>query len=210
MLTLTALQARGHKAWLEDPGYPLGRRALELAGLTVEPIPVDSEGLCVREGVARAEDAFIALVTPGQHAPLGSTLSEARRCDLLAWAETQGAWIVEDDYLGELQLDGRAVPALASGAGAERVVHLGTFSKSLSPSLGLGFVVAPKAVAEKFVEVAAVMLPAPNRTTQLAVAEFLADGHFLRHLGRMKELYCARRALAMATFFLSSCALVWG
>lgn len=197
MLTLTALQARGRKAWLEDPGYPLGRRALELAGLTVEPIPVDSEGLSVREGVARAGDAFIALVTPGQHAPLGSTLSEQRRRDLLDWAKAQCAWVVEDDYLGELQLDGRAVPALAAGAGAEHVVHLGTFSKSLSPSLGLGFVVAPTAVAERFVEVAAVMLPAPNRTTQLAVAEFLADGHFLRHLGRMKELYCERRALAM-------------
>lgn len=198
MLTLMALQANGRKAWLEEPGYPLGRRALELAGLTVEPIPVDAEGLCVDEGMVRAPDALVALVTPGQQAPLGVTLSPKRRRDLLRWARTHSAWIIEDDYLGELQLDGRAAHALASGDGADRVIHIGTFSKTISPALGLGFVVVPKLLAEKFVEITAVMLPAPNRTTQLAITDFLADGHYLRHLRQMKELYCERRAQAMA------------
>jgi len=197
MLTLTALQARGQKAWVEEPGYPLGRRALELAGLAVEPIPVDAEGLCVEDGIARSPDALVALVTPGQQAPLGVTLSPKRRRDLLRWAKAQSSWIIEDDYLGELQLDGRATPALASGDGAERVIHIGTFSKTMSPALGLGFVVVPKMITEQFVEIAAVMLPAPNRTTQLAMAEFLTDGHFLRHLRQMKDLYCERRALAL-------------
>ncbi len=197
-LTLMALQARGQKAWLEEPGYPLGRRALELAGSTIVPIPVDAEGLDVEAGIAQAADALIALVTPGQQAPLGNTLSSNRRRDLLKWAKANDAWIIEDDYLGELQLDGRAKPALASGDGAERVIHIGTFSKTISPSLGLGFLVAPKLVTEKFVEIAAVMLPAPNRTTQLAMAEFLADGHFLRHLRQMKDLYFERRACAMS------------
>lgn len=198
MLALTALQASGRKAWLEEPGYPLGRRGLELAGLRVESIPVDEEGLCVEEGIARAPDAFVALVTPGQQAPLGVTLSSERRRELIHWANTQRTWIIEDDYLGELQLDGRATPALASGGGAECVIHMGTFSKTMSPALGLGFVVVPKLLTEKFVEVAAVMLPAPNRTTQLALAEFLADGHFLRHLRQMKELYFGRREHALA------------
>ena len=197
-LTLMALQAKDRKAWLEEPGYPLGRRALELAGLTVVPIPVDAEGLCVEAGIAKADDALIALVTPGQQAPLGVTLSSSRRRDLLSWARTQNSWIVEDDYLGELQLDRRAKPALASGDGAERVIHIGTFSKTMSPAIGLGFLVVPKLITEKFVEIAAVMLPAPNRTTQLAMAEFLADGHFLRHLRQMKDLYFERRAHAMA------------
>lgn len=198
MLALTALQASGRQAWLEEPGYPLGRRALELAGLKVEPIPVDAEGICVDEGVARAPDAAVALVTPGQQAPLGATLSHKRRKDLIHWAKTHNAWIIEDDYLGELQLEGRATPALASGDGAQCVIHIGTFSKTMSPALGLGFVVVPKLLTEKFVEVTAVMLPAPNRTTQLALAEFLADGHFLRHLRQMKDLYCERRGNAMA------------
>lgn len=198
MLALTALRAHGRTAWLEEPGYPLGRRALELAGVAIEPVPVDSEGLRVEDGIASAPDALLALVTPGQHAPLGVTLSQARRRALLDWAASTGAWIVEDDYLGELQLDGRTAPALAAGEGAERVIHIGAFSKTISPALGLGFVVAPRAVAERLVEVAAVLAPAPNRTTQLAVTEFLADGHFLRHLRQMKALYAERRRLALA------------
>lgn len=197
LLALTALRAHGRKAWIEEPGYPLGRRGLELIGATLEPVLVDAEGLRVEDGIARAPDAMLALVTPGQHAPLGVTLSRARRRALLDWATSSGAWIIEDDYLGELQLDGRAAPALASGAGAERVVHIGSFSKTLSPALGLGFVVAPRSLAERLVEVAAVLAPAPNRTTQLAVTEFLSNGHFLRHLRQMKALYTERRNLAL-------------
>ncbi len=198
MLALTALRAHGRTAWLEEPGYPLGKRALELAGVAVEPVPVDTEGLRVEDGIASAPHALLALVTPGQHAPLGVTLSPARRRALLDWAAATSAWIIEDDYLGELQLDGRAAPALAAGEGAERVIHIGAFSKTISPALGLGFVVAPRTVAERLVEVAAVLAPAPNRTTQLAVTEFLADGHFLRHLRQMKALYAERRSLALA------------
>lgn len=78
------------------------------------------------------------------------------------------------------------------------MIHIGSFSKTLSPALGLGFVVSPRLLAERLVEVAAVLAPAPNRTTQLAVVEFLADGHFLRHLRQMKALYVERRNLALA------------
>lgn len=197
MLALTALRAHGRKAWIEEPGYPLGRRGLELIGATPEPVRVDAEGLRVEDGIARAPDAMLALVTPGQHAPLGVTLSPARRQALLDWAQAANAWIIEDDYLGELQLGGRAAPALASGSGGERVVHIGSFSKTLSPALGLGFVVAPRSLTERLIEVAAVSAPAPNRTTQLALAEFLSDGHFLRHLRQMKRLYSERRKFAL-------------
>ncbi|WBX89158.1 PLP-dependent aminotransferase family protein [Achromobacter mucicolens] len=197
LLALTALRAQGRKAWIEEPGYPLGRRGLELIGATLEPVAVDAQGLRVDDGIARAPDALLALVTPGQHAPLGVTLTRARRHALLDWAASSGAWIIEDDYLGELQLDGRAAPTLASGAGAERVIHIGSFSKTLSPALGLGFVVAPRSLAERLVEVAAVLAPAPNRIAQLAVSEFLSNGHFLRHLRQMKALYTERRNLAL-------------
>ncbi|WP_302409753.1 PLP-dependent aminotransferase family protein [Comamonas kerstersii] len=138
------------------------------------------------------------MVTPGQHAPLGVALSSARRHALLNWATVSDAWIIEDDYLGELQLDGRAAPALAAGEGAERVIHVGSFSKTLSPALGLGFVVAPLSLAERLVEVCAMLSPAPNRSSQLTLLEFMADGHFLRHLRQMKDLYTVRRQLALA------------
>jgi len=198
MLALTALRVHGRKVWLEEPGYPLGRRALELSGAVIEAVPVDGDGLRVEDGIATAPDALLALVTPGQHAPLGVTLSPARRRALIDWAAANGAWIIEDDYLGELQLDGRAAPALAAGEGAEHVIYIGAFSKTISPALGLGFVVAPRSIAQLLVEVAAVLAPAPNRTTQLAVTEFVARGHFLRHLRQMKALYAERRSLALA------------
>jgi len=196
LLTLTALQANGRKAWIEEPGYPVGRRAMELFGVVLESVQVDDEGLRVMDGIESAPDALLALVTPGQHAPLGVTLSPARRHALIKWAIERDTWIVEDDYLGELQLDGRASPALAASEGSERVIHLGSFSKTLSPQLGLGFVVAPLSLAERFIEVCAMLLPAPNRSSQLAVTEFLSNGHFLRHLRQMKDVYTERRKIA--------------
>lgn len=194
-LVLTALQVRGRSAWMEEPGFPIGRRALEYAGLSPVPVPVDADGIRVPDAVRRAPDAAVALVTPGKQAPLGAVLTPRRRRELLAWAGDADSWILEDDYLSELELDGRAAPALASGGGARRVVHIGTFSKTLGPAFGLGFIVSPPSLVDRIADVAAITSPAPNRTTQFAVAEFLADGHYLRHLRRMKALYRARRDL---------------
>lgn len=192
-LTLLALGVQGRRAWVEDPCYPVTRRALEIAGLTPVPVAVDAKGIRVDHGVRAAPDAALAIVTPGQQAPTGVTLSPERRAALLAWAAREDAWVIEDDYLSELQLGGRAAPAMAAGDSAGRVIHIGTFSKTISPTLGLGFVVAPLALAARFGEVAGYLNPAPNVTTQLALADFLGDGHFLRHLRHMKELYRQRR-----------------
>ncbi|MDC7693470.1 PLP-dependent aminotransferase family protein [Asticcacaulis sp. DXS10W] len=196
-LALTALQVTGAEAWIEDPGYPLGRRAMELAGLCVVPIPVDSEGICVAEGIRKAPDAKIALVTPGQQAPLGVCLSPARRLALTDWAAGRDAWVIEDDYLSELQLDGRAAPALASGPDADRVIHIGSFSKTMSPVIGVGFVVCPPLLATRFIEVASTLSPAPSQTIQRALAEFMSGGHYLRHLRKMKALYTFQRSIAI-------------
>jgi GntR family transcriptional regulator / MocR family aminotransferase len=131
-LTLRVLGLEGRRAWIEDPGFPLTRRGLEIAKLTLTPIPVDANGIDVDHGVQVAPDAAVAVVTPGQQAPLGSTLSRARRIRLLDWAAQTGAWIIEDDYLSELQLKGRAAPALASLDRVGRVIHVGSFSKTIS------------------------------------------------------------------------------
>jgi len=192
-LTLMALGVQGRTAWVEDPCYPVTRMGLDIAGLKPIPIPVDAKGIRVDMGVRAAPDAALAIVTPGQQAPTGVTLSPERRTALLAWAEREGAWIIEDDYLSELQLGGRAAPAMAANDPAGRVIHIGTFGKTISPSLGLGFVVAPLTLAGRFGEVAGYLNPAPNVTTQLALTDFLADGHFLRHLRHMKCLYRERR-----------------
>jgi GntR family transcriptional regulator/MocR family aminotransferase len=191
-LALRALGLEQKKAWVEDPGFPFTRYGLELARLTIAPIPVDADGIDVDYGIQHAPDAALAVVTPGQQAPLGSTLSLARRSRLLDWAAQQKAWVIEDDYLSELQLEGRATPALASLDRAGRVIHIGSFSKTLTPALRLGFVVAPASLAPRFAEVAACLAPPPGPSVQLATAEFMRDGHYMRHLRRTKRVYAAQ------------------
>lgn len=180
------------RAWIEEPGYLLASKGLSLVGIEPVPVSVDEQGIQVTEGVARAPDASFALVTAGQQAPLGMTLSLKRRSELLAWAQQNDRWIIEDDYLGELQLGSRAAPALASLDTDGRVIHIGTFSKTLSPSLRLGFVVVPLALATRFGDITAAMAPASSFVLHNAVAEFLREGHFLRHLRRMKRIYADR------------------
>jgi GntR family transcriptional regulator/MocR family aminotransferase len=198
-LAIRALGLEGTACWMEEPGFPITRIALDCARVTPVPVPVDADGLIVAEGLRTAPDAALAVVTPGQQAPLGVALSLPRRRALIDWAAASGAWIIEDDYLSELQLKGRAAPALAAIDRAGRVIHIGTFSKTISPALRLGFVVVPQALARHFADVAACLAPAPGATGQRAVAEFMRDGHYLRHLRRMKRLYARRRDALKAT-----------
>ncbi len=193
-LSLQVLGAAGHRAWMEEPGYPITRMGLEVAGVIPVGMPVDSQGLNVAASLALAPDAKIAIVTPGQHSPLGAAMSQARRQMLLDWAAANDGWIIEDDYLGELQLGARAAPALASGDSAGRVIHIGSFSKTLKPGIGIGFVVAPMPLATRFGLAAATLGPSFFAPSQQALAQLLAEGHYLRHLRNMKRLYADRLA----------------
>jgi GntR family transcriptional regulator / MocR family aminotransferase len=134
-LTLRVLGLEGGKAWVEDPGFPFARHGLTLAKMSLSPIPVEVDGIDLDYGLRHAPDAALVVVTAGQQAPLGPTLSLARRLQLLDWAAKQGVWVIEDDYLSELQLTARAAPALASLDRAYRVIHIGSFSKTISPAL---------------------------------------------------------------------------
>ncbi|BDU22526.1 PLP-dependent aminotransferase family protein [Dyella sp. GSA-30] len=191
-MTLRVLDAKGRQAWVEDPGFFQSRMALEFAGLVPVGIPVDNEGMDVRRGIELSPDAALALVTAGQQAPLGGTLSLNRRHELIAWAARTGAWIIEDDYLGELQLTRRAAPALASLDRTGRVIHIGSFSKTISPALRLGFVVAPPALVAQFAQATLYFGSAPGPAVQRATAQFMQDGHYMRHLGRLKRICAAR------------------
>lgn len=191
-LILHALSLHGHKAWVEDPGFPPARKALSIAGLTTVPVRVDTEGMDVEYGIRHAPDASLALVTPGQQAPLGMTLPPERRKLLMEWANHSAGWILEDDYLGELQLSRRAAPSLMSQDTYGRVIHIGSFSKTISPALRLGFLVVPASLVTTVADVAACLSPAPDPAIQLAVRTFLNEGHFLRHLRKMKRIYHAR------------------
>lgn len=196
-LTLAVLGLSGQTAWIEEPCFPWSRKALELARLPVAPIPVDGDGIDIDYGLRNHANAKLVVLTPGQQAPLGSTLSLERRLRLLDWAAANDVWVVEDDYLGELQLTGGAAPALASLDRDGRVIHVGSFSKTISPNIRLGFVIAPVGQASRFADVAACLAPAPGPAVQLAVAEFMREGHYLRHLRRTKRAYATKRHALM-------------
>ncbi|QJP17522.1 PLP-dependent aminotransferase family protein [Starkeya sp. ORNL1] len=192
-LALSVLGLGGQTAWIENPSFPWTRKGLELARLSLAPIPVDADGIDIDHGLHHHPDARLVLVTPGQQAPLGSTLSLERRLRLLEWAAAHQVWVIEDDYLSELQLSGRAAPALASLDRNGRVIHIGSFSKTISPTIRLGFLVAPVGLASRFADMAACLAPAPGPAVQLATAEFMSEGHYMRHLRRTKRAYAAKR-----------------
>lgn len=193
-LAAGVLLERGDSVWIEDPCYPPTRAVLEGASLIAAPVPVDEDGIAVTEGARCAPRARMALVTPSHQAPLCVSMTAARRLALLDWASRAKAWILEDDYDGEFHYAGPTLPALKSLDANDRVLYAGSFSKVLFPSLSLGYLVVPKAVAAQF---AKAMEAGPSRSprlVQLTVADFLAGGHFARHLKKMRLLYGRRRA----------------
>jgi GntR family transcriptional regulator/MocR family aminotransferase len=189
----------GDAVWTEDPGYFRARHALALAGARVVPVPVDSDGLDVASGRARAAAARLAVLTPSHQFPLGMALALPRRLELLAWAEERQAFIVEDDYDSEFRYGGRPIPALKSIDTTGRVLYVGTFSKVLFPGLGLGYLVVPEGEIRRFRRGADLLHPGASLLAQTIVADFISTGHFARHIRRMRQLYGARRtALAEA------------
>lgn len=184
----------GDTAWVEDPGYLGARSALRAAGVHCISVPVDADGLCVSEGEARGPHARLACVTPSHQYPLGATMPLSRRTALLAWARHHHAWIVEDDYDSEFRYSGRPLPALQGLDPAGCVIYTGTFSKVLFPSLRLGYMVVPERLVDAFVAARALADRQPPGIEQALVALFLDDGHFTRHLRRMRNLYAERQA----------------
>ena len=183
----------GQKVWMENPGYIGARRALEAMGAHPAPVGVDVEGLIVDEGRMRWPDAAAAYVTPSHQFPSGCVLALPRRLQLLDWAAQHDRWIVEDDYDSEFRLAGRPLPALQGLDESGRVVYVGTFSKSLAPSLRLGYMVVPISLRTRVIELLRARGAGGANWLQRAVAAFLSEGHFSRHIRRTRDLYRRRR-----------------
>jgi GntR family transcriptional regulator/MocR family aminotransferase len=192
LICRTLLQP-GDPCWFEDPGYPYARALLEGAGARIVPLPVDGEGLRVDIGLQRAANARFAVVTPSHQSPLGVSLSLPRRLALLDWANAAGAWVIEDDYDSEYRYQGRPLPALKSLDRQGRVLYTGTFSKVLFPGLRLAYLVVPQSQVVAFARSAEVFQQHCPALLQATVADFLGQGHFARHLRKMRSLYAVRR-----------------
>ncbi|HTN41488.1 MAG TPA: PLP-dependent aminotransferase family protein, partial [Asticcacaulis sp.] len=195
-----ALLKSGDRVWLENPGYPPTRHLLRHMNIEPVPISVDRDGLVVSEGLAVAPEAQAAVVTPAHQSPLCVSLSLPRRQALLDWARRNNSWVIEDDYDGEYRYVSRPLPALKSLDREGRVLYSGTFSKVLLPSLRLAYLVVPESQVERFEEVSETFNGGSPELTQSIVTAFITEGHFARHIQRMRKLYAERRDLAAAGF----------
>ncbi|MFE7858374.1 PLP-dependent aminotransferase family protein [Streptomyces sp. NPDC057403] len=192
-LALRALARAGVRVVAyEDPGGPAtAAAAAEAAGLTAVPVPVDEEGVRVEE--LDATGARAVIVTPAHQWPTGVVLAPARRHALIAWAARRNAYVVEDDYDAEFRYDREPVGAL-QGLAADRVISIGTVSKSLAPALRLGWLLCPPALLEAVADHKRVADRGSPTLDQLALARLIESGRYDRHLRRMRTVYAARRA----------------
>lgn len=185
------LSERGQQAWLEDPGYFGARSAFISGGLAFQGLPVDDEGMCLPP--ATGPSPRLIFTSPSHQFPLGTLMSAARRLALLEFARRTDAWIIEDDYDSEFRYSGVPIPAMLGMVPNAPVVYLGTFSKTLFPSLRIGFMVMPKALAASVQPAIDSLLRGGHRAEQRALALFIEEGHYARHLASMRRLYRRRQ-----------------
>jgi GntR family transcriptional regulator / MocR family aminotransferase len=180
----------GDRVWIENPGYIGATIAFEAAGATIAPLDVDAEGMVVPP--RRAPPARLAYVTPAHQFPLGVAMSLPRRLALIEWARRTRALIFEDDYDSEYRYAGASLPALQGLDRHGVVIFAGTFSKTLFPSMRLGYLVVPP----HFVEPLTAMKSVTNRFApvleQAVLCDFMTEGHFGRHVRRMRQIYAGR------------------
>jgi len=188
----TVLLDPGQSVWVEEPGYPGMRAALLACGARIRTVPVDDDGLMVDRLSRLAPAARLGYVTPSHQFPTGVPMSLARRLALLRWAAQARAWIVEDDYDSEFRYGSRPIPCLQGLDTDGRVIYVGTFSKALFPSLRLGFLIVPGDLHERLVRVRRATDLHPPVIDQLVLADFINDGHFERHIRRMRAVYHGR------------------
>lgn len=182
---------------VENPGYRAAGHAFALAGGRLHGVPVDSEGIDC-QALNILNDCRVTYVTPSHQYPLGVVMSLGRRLELLAWAERTGGWIIEDDYDGEYRYSGAPLSPLAALDRNGRVLYVGTFGKVAFPALRLGYLVLPPGLVDAFARRRAVDMRHSEISTQAVMAEFMAAGHFQRHIRRMRRAALSRRNALLA------------
>ncbi len=191
-LAARMLVDRGDRVVVEEPGYQAARQAFLGFGARLVPVPVDADGLDVA-ALPQRGSVRLAYVTPSHQFPLGGILPLDRRLQLLRWAEQRGAYLIEDDYDSEFRFDTRPVEALQGLDRADRVLYVGSFSKVLFPSLRVGYLVVPEALVPVATALKFLMDYATPTFEQEVLTDFIGEGHFERHLRRVRGQYAARR-----------------
>ncbi|URN88502.1 MAG: PLP-dependent aminotransferase family protein [Pseudomonas protegens] len=189
----------GDKVAVENPGYRAAGHAFALAGAQLQGVAVDQEGIDCRQ-LEQLDSCRLAYVTPSHQYPTGVIMSLARRLELLAWAERSQGWIIEDDYDGEYRYSGAPLAPLAALDRQGRVIYVGTFGKVAFPALRLGYLVLPPTLVQAFAQRRAVDVRHSEVSTQAVMAEFMAAGHFQRHIRRMRRAALSRRNTLLAAW----------
>ncbi|HEX4202593.1 MAG TPA: PLP-dependent aminotransferase family protein [Chthoniobacterales bacterium] len=188
----------GDNVWIEEPGYPGAVQAFGSVTGKLTPVPVDDEGLDVKEGIRRCSSARAAFITPSHQFPMGMTMSAGRRMLLLDWAARNSSWIVEDDYDSEYDFRNRPIAAVQGLDTEARVIYVGTFSKILFPSLRLGYLIVPSDLVSAFCRIRRASDIAHSTLEQAVLTDFIQEGHLARHIRRMRMLYLERNELLSA------------
>ena len=183
---------KGDKVWIEDPGAIGARNSFIANGAEIVPVRVDGHGMVVADGAAKAPVFKLAFVTPSHQQPLSVIMTLARRLALLRAASEADALIIEDDYDSEFHYVGHPVSTLKSVDTTDRVVYVGTFSKSLFPALRLGFIISPLRLVDAFEQVFNAFQPGLPTHAQAVVADFMEAGFFATHIRRMRQIYADR------------------
>jgi GntR family transcriptional regulator/MocR family aminotransferase len=189
-----ALLKRGDVVAMEEPGYPGARSALATSGALTAPVRIDHEGLDVAALHSLGSKVRAAYVTPSHQYPMGTAMTATRRLELLEWAAQHSSWILEDDYDSEFRYVSRPLGALQGMDAHERVIYIGTFSKVLFPSIRVGYIVVPPSLWDAFIDARETLDIFSPTLYQLALSDFIREGHFAQHLRRMRALYLRRRA----------------
>jgi GntR family transcriptional regulator/MocR family aminotransferase len=181
----------------EDPGYPRARKIFEANRMNIVPIPVDDEGICIQK--IKEHQPHLVYVTPSHQFTLGTIMTINRRMQLLKWAADNQSFIIEDDYDGEFRYTGQPVPSLQGLDQHNRVIYMGTFSKSLLPSLRISYMILPSPLLEKGHDITSLYKQTVSCHSQLTLAQFIKNGEWQKHINRMRKLYRKKRAILLET-----------
>ncbi len=199
LISAMAVLDPGDEAWIEDPGFHQAHRVFALAGATIVPRPVDAEGIVIHGSPSRPPPRII-YVTPSHQFPLGVTMSLERRKALLGFAQTRGAYVLEDDYNAEFRFSGPPLPCLQGLDHTGRVIYAGTMSKILYPSLRLGYLLVPAPLADAVAKLRSAVDQHSPTIDQATLARFITEGFYLSHVRRMRKIYSKRREIFIEQF----------
>ncbi|MCY7893212.1 PLP-dependent aminotransferase family protein [Bacillus vallismortis] len=185
----------GTKIGFEEPGFHRSRRMFEANRMNVIPIYSDEEGVLPDE--LKAKHPYLVYTTPSHQFPLGGIMTITRRQELLTWAKEANSFIIEDDYDGEFRYSGQPIPSLQGLDPNSRVIYLGTFSKSLLPSLRLSYMILPPLLMESVRKNAHLMKQTVSSHSQMALADFIESGEWQKHINRMRALYRKKHAVLL-------------